>query len=152
MSHPPTLEITFLRCRKLLLKARSSSKHSTKCSPMSHMSQEIHTRQCYCTVFTSLCCCCKRCRCTRLYQVSSRKQVTLHPSSVLFHARPNYVVFTELVQTTKCYMRFAAVSVWRFRSADNSVSFYVKHVDCGFGLCLAGPRSPRKLELVKLCV
>jgi len=40
-------------------------------------------------------------------QVSSRKQVTLHPSSVLFHTRPNYVVYNELVQTTKCYMRWS---------------------------------------------
>jgi len=38
-------------------------------------------------------------------QVASRKQVTLHPSSVLFHSRPNCVIYNELVQTTKCYMR-----------------------------------------------
>lgn len=37
--------------------------------------------------------------------LSSRKAVTIHPSSSLFHCKPAYVLYNELVQTTKCYMR-----------------------------------------------
>ncbi|XP_028410170.1 ATP-dependent RNA helicase DHX33-like isoform X2 [Dendronephthya gigantea] len=34
---------------------------------------------------------------------------SIHPSSSLFKAKPAYVVFTELVHTSKCYMRHVAV-------------------------------------------
>ncbi|XP_062572851.1 ATP-dependent RNA helicase DHX33-like [Saccostrea cucullata] len=37
--------------------------------------------------------------------LSSRKTVSIHPSSVLFRCKPAYVIYNELVQTTKCYMR-----------------------------------------------
>ncbi|XP_053388414.1 ATP-dependent RNA helicase DHX33-like [Mercenaria mercenaria] len=37
--------------------------------------------------------------------LSTRKSVTIHPSSALFHCKPAYVIYNELVQTTKCYMR-----------------------------------------------
>ncbi|XP_060603694.1 ATP-dependent RNA helicase DHX33-like isoform X1 [Ruditapes philippinarum] len=37
--------------------------------------------------------------------LSTRKTVTIHPSSALFHCKPAYVIYNELVQTTKCYMR-----------------------------------------------
>jgi hypothetical protein len=41
-------------------------------------------------------------------QVSTRQDVYIHPSSCLFHARPQprYVVYSELVHTSKCYMRW----------------------------------------------
>lgn len=34
---------------------------------------------------------------------------SIHPSSSLFRAKPAYVVFTELVHTSKCYMRHVTV-------------------------------------------
>jgi len=37
--------------------------------------------------------------------LDSRQTVSIHPSSVLFRCKPAYVVFTELIQTNKCYMR-----------------------------------------------
>lgn len=37
--------------------------------------------------------------------LSSRKTVSIHPSSVLFRCKPAYVIYNELVKTTKCYMR-----------------------------------------------
>ena len=40
-----------------------------------------------------------------LLQLGSRQKVSIHPSSVLFHAKPACVVFTELVQTGKRYVR-----------------------------------------------
>ncbi|XP_060517073.1 ATP-dependent RNA helicase DHX33 [Cylas formicarius] len=42
----------------------------------------------------------------RQYVTLDRRQVTLiHPSSVLHGQQPAYVVFTEVVQSTKCYLR-----------------------------------------------
>ena len=40
-------------------------------------------------------------------QVSSRQLVHIHPSSCLFHHRPHpaYLMFSELIHTSKCYMR-----------------------------------------------
>ncbi|XP_072041884.1 ATP-dependent RNA helicase DHX33-like [Amphiura filiformis] len=40
------------------------------------------------------------------YLTLDRKQtVTIHPSSCLFNCKPAYLLYNELVQTTKCYMR-----------------------------------------------
>ena len=38
-------------------------------------------------------------------QLGSRQTVSIHPSSVLFHSKPACIVFTELVQTGKRYVR-----------------------------------------------
>ncbi|KAJ8266299.1 hypothetical protein GJAV_G00128830 [Gymnothorax javanicus] len=37
--------------------------------------------------------------------LDSHQPVAIHPSSVLFQAKPAYVVFNELLHTSKCYMR-----------------------------------------------
>ncbi|KAI9563591.1 hypothetical protein GHT06_011055 [Daphnia sinensis] len=37
--------------------------------------------------------------------LGSRQTVTIHPSSVLFHTKPSCIVFTELIQTGKRYVR-----------------------------------------------
>ncbi|XP_061608119.1 ATP-dependent RNA helicase DHX33 isoform X3 [Phyllopteryx taeniolatus] len=37
--------------------------------------------------------------------LDSRQSVAIHPSSVLFQAKPAYVVFNELLHTSRCYMR-----------------------------------------------
>ncbi|KAH9370997.1 hypothetical protein HPB48_019076 [Haemaphysalis longicornis] len=37
--------------------------------------------------------------------LDARKKVYIHPSSCLFQSSPACVVFTEMVETTKCYMR-----------------------------------------------
>lgn len=42
-------------------------------------------------------------------QVSTRQQVHIHPSSALFGTLPPHVLFTELVQTGKCYMRNVSI-------------------------------------------
>jgi ATP-dependent RNA helicase DHX33 len=36
---------------------------------------------------------------------TSKQEVYIHPSSCLFRAKPEAVIYTELVETTKCYMR-----------------------------------------------
>lgn len=42
----------------------------------------------------------------RQYITLDKRQVTLiHPSSTLHGQQPHYVIFTEVVQTTKCYLR-----------------------------------------------
>ncbi|ELT92273.1 hypothetical protein CAPTEDRAFT_197070 [Capitella teleta] len=41
----------------------------------------------------------------------SRKPVAIHPSSALFQCKPGYVIYNELVKTTKCYMRRERISV-----------------------------------------
>lgn len=38
-------------------------------------------------------------------QINDRHLVKIHPSSVLFGAKPSLVVFTELIQTTKRFIR-----------------------------------------------
>ena len=38
-------------------------------------------------------------------KVNDRHVVKIHPSSVLFGAKPSLVVFTELIQTTKRFIR-----------------------------------------------
>ncbi|XP_064595084.1 ATP-dependent RNA helicase DHX33-like [Liolophura sinensis] len=37
--------------------------------------------------------------------LTNRKTVAIHPSSALFRCKPAYVIFSELLQTSKCYMR-----------------------------------------------
>ncbi|XP_051750569.1 ATP-dependent RNA helicase DHX33-like [Ctenopharyngodon idella] len=37
--------------------------------------------------------------------LDTHQTVSIHPSSVLFQAKPAYVVFNELLHTTRCYMR-----------------------------------------------
>ncbi|XP_051540938.1 ATP-dependent RNA helicase DHX33 [Myxocyprinus asiaticus] len=37
--------------------------------------------------------------------LDTHQTVAIHPSSVLFQAKPAYVVFNELLHTTRCYMR-----------------------------------------------
>lgn len=41
--------------------------------------------------------------------LSTRKICSIHPSSSLFNCKPAYVIYNELVQTTKCYMRDVCV-------------------------------------------
>ncbi|KAL8566306.1 hypothetical protein ACOMHN_028963 [Nucella lapillus] len=41
--------------------------------------------------------------------VSSRERVSIHPGSVLARSKPAVLIYTELVQTTKCYMRDVTV-------------------------------------------
>ena len=36
--------------------------------------------------------------------LESGKEVSIHPTSVLFGSKPDYIVFTELIQTNKTYM------------------------------------------------
>ena len=44
------------------------------------------------------------------YQTTVQKQpVSIHPSSALFRCKAAYVVYTELVKTSKCYMRNVSV-------------------------------------------
>ncbi|KAL4232518.1 putative ATP-dependent RNA helicase dhx33 [Mactra antiquata] len=53
--------------------------------------------------------------------LSTRKPVTIHPSSALFHCKPSYVIYNELVQTSKCYMRDLCVvdAAWLYDSAPS---------------------------------
>ncbi|AWP00442.1 putative ATP-dependent RNA helicase DHX33 [Scophthalmus maximus] len=37
--------------------------------------------------------------------LDTHQPVAIHPSSVLFQAKPSYVVFNELLHTSRCYMR-----------------------------------------------
>ncbi|KAK1158350.1 ATP-dependent RNA helicase DHX33-like [Acipenser oxyrinchus oxyrinchus] len=39
------------------------------------------------------------------YTLHTHQLVSIHPSSVLFQGKPAYVVFNELLHTSKCYMR-----------------------------------------------
>ncbi|XP_054284803.1 ATP-dependent RNA helicase DHX33 [Macrosteles quadrilineatus] len=41
--------------------------------------------------------------------IGTRQQVQIHPSSSLFGSLPPHVLFTELIQTGKCYMRNVSV-------------------------------------------
>ena len=40
-----------------------------------------------------------------LFQLDSRQQVRIHPSSVMFQTKPEVVIFTELIATQKSYIR-----------------------------------------------
>ncbi|KAK3087907.1 hypothetical protein FSP39_012332 [Pinctada imbricata] len=42
--------------------------------------------------------------------LSTKKPVHIHPSSVLFQCKPSYVIYNELVKTTKCYMSLLGTS------------------------------------------
>lgn len=37
--------------------------------------------------------------------IDARKKVHIHPSSCLFSSSPSCIIFTEMVETTKCYVR-----------------------------------------------
>jgi len=37
--------------------------------------------------------------------LSTRRPVSIHPSSVLFKSKPSYIIYNDLVQTSNCYMR-----------------------------------------------
>lgn len=37
--------------------------------------------------------------------LDTHQPVAIHPSSILFQAKPAYVVFNELLHTSRCYMR-----------------------------------------------
>lgn len=39
------------------------------------------------------------------FQLDKRQVVSIHPSSVLHGQQPHCVLFTEVVQTNKCYLR-----------------------------------------------
>ena len=39
------------------------------------------------------------------FQINGKKQVNIHPSSALFQYKPSCVIYNELVQTSKCYIR-----------------------------------------------
>ncbi|XP_029649141.1 ATP-dependent RNA helicase DHX33 [Octopus sinensis] len=53
--------------------------------------------------------------------LSTRKVCAIHPSSSLFNCKPSYVIYRELVQTTKCYMRDVCVvdPDWLYDAAPN---------------------------------
>lgn len=53
--------------------------------------------------------------------LSSRKPVSIHPSSSLFMCKPAYVIYNELIQTTKCYMRDLSVvdPDWLYEAAPH---------------------------------
>lgn len=54
--------------------------------------------------------CCAELQRDGTYQTIAQKQpVSIHPSSALFRCKAAYVVFTELVKTSKCYMRNMSV-------------------------------------------
>ncbi|XP_077987856.1 ATP-dependent RNA helicase DHX33-like [Glandiceps talaboti] len=50
-----------------------------------------------------------------------RQTVSIHPSSCLFQSKPAYVLYNELVYTTKCYMRNICVvdPEWLYEAAPN---------------------------------
>jgi len=51
--------------------------------------------------------------------INSGQTVFIHPSSCLFNSKPAYVVYNELVETSKCYMRNICVvdADWLYESA-----------------------------------
>lgn len=51
--------------------------------------------------------------------LDSRQPVVIHPSSVLFHSRPPYMLYNELLHTSKCYMRDLCVvdPEWLYEAA-----------------------------------
>ncbi|KAK6182959.1 hypothetical protein SNE40_010524 [Patella caerulea] len=53
--------------------------------------------------------------------LSTRKPVSIHPSSALFRCKPAYVIYNELVQTSKCYMRDLCLvdPDWLYAAAPN---------------------------------
>ncbi|XP_038640240.1 ATP-dependent RNA helicase DHX33 isoform X2 [Scyliorhinus canicula] len=51
--------------------------------------------------------------------LDTRQHVAIHPSSVLFHCKPSYVLYNELLHTSKCYMRDLCVvdADWLYEAA-----------------------------------
>ncbi|XP_069740999.1 ATP-dependent RNA helicase DHX33 [Narcine bancroftii] len=51
--------------------------------------------------------------------LDSRHPVAIHPSSVLFHSKPSYILYNELIHTSKCYMRDLCVvdPEWLYEAA-----------------------------------
>ncbi|RWS03824.1 putative ATP-dependent RNA helicase DHX33-like protein, partial [Dinothrombium tinctorium] len=41
--------------------------------------------------------------------LATKQEVSIHPSSCLFNSKPEYVIYTDLIQTSKCYMRNISV-------------------------------------------
>ena len=41
----------------------------------------------------------------RYEEIGHNQKVTIHPSSCLFGSKPNFVVFSELVETNRLYIR-----------------------------------------------
>ncbi|KAL5010310.1 hypothetical protein ScPMuIL_012615 [Solemya velum] len=53
--------------------------------------------------------------------LSTRRPVSIHPSSSLFRSKPGYVLYNELIQTSKCYMRDLCVvdPDWLYEAAPS---------------------------------
>nr|XP_002131667.1 ATP-dependent RNA helicase DHX33 [Ciona intestinalis] len=53
--------------------------------------------------------------------IDSNETVLIHPSSCLFQSKPSYVVYRELIHTSKCYMRDLCVvdPDWLYEAAPN---------------------------------
>ncbi|XP_043909977.1 ATP-dependent RNA helicase DHX33 [Protopterus annectens] len=53
--------------------------------------------------------------------LDTHQPVAIHPSSVLFHCKPAYVIYNELLHTSKCYMRDLCVidSEWLYETAPD---------------------------------
>lgn len=51
----------------------------------------------------------------------THQPVAIHPSSALFHCKPACVVYTELLHTSKCYMRDLCVvdAEWLYEAAPD---------------------------------
>ncbi|XP_041052432.1 ATP-dependent RNA helicase DHX33 isoform X2 [Carcharodon carcharias] len=51
--------------------------------------------------------------------LDTRQHVAIHPSSVLFHCKPSYVLYNALLHTSKCYMRDLCVvdAEWLYEAA-----------------------------------
>lgn len=58
--------------------------------------------------------------------VTHRQPVSIHPTSSLFGSKPQYVVYNELVHTSKCYMRDVCIvdPSWLREAAPN---FFKEH-------------------------
>ena len=85
------------------------------------------------------------------FQLSTRKPVAIHPSSSLAMCKPAYVIYNELVQTSKTYMRWTAMLqtlnawwpctcssvVWVISTRERITErkFQVFHHQCDIVLC-----------------
>jgi len=61
--------------------------------------------------------------------LESRQSVAIHPSSVLFQAKPACVVFNELLHTSRCYMRDVCLvdAQWLADAAPEYFSRKLRH-------------------------
>ncbi|XP_056451575.1 ATP-dependent RNA helicase DHX33-like [Gadus chalcogrammus] len=61
--------------------------------------------------------------------LDSHQSVAVHPSSVLFQAKPAYVVFNELLHTSRCYMRDLCLvdAEWLVDAAPEYFSRKLRH-------------------------